>query len=1047
MTSRTAAGIAGLGLLAAGAAAASVITSDHTTGKAATLALAAPTGLAYIASGLVARTRRPDNGTGVLMILVGFAWFFAALPTANVDLFFTIGLALTGVFIGFLAHLLLAFPSGRLSSRVDRVLAATMYAFVSSLPIAFLLFDDGELSNTACETGTSCPDNLLATFDAQPVANAIAGVYGIGVGLLSLAVAVRLWRRRRAASPALRRSLDPILVTAGVLIAGFATQIAVSVFSEPASRAVNWFVLVAMLALPLAFLYGLLRPQLTASTRRVAAELSTKRHPVEVRDVLRRALRDPTLELGHRVEDGTYVDVLGRTFELPTDEPGRAVTPVGHDVIVHDAVLLDEPELADIVDAAQIALERGVSLQSLEASERRAGALLEAIPDNVYRVGEDGTFLEARANKASKIYPSGVVYPGVPAESIVGKTVYEVMPELAEHVMGGVRAALRTDDTALVEFAIPTPIGPRDVELRVAKSGPTDTVGIVRDVTERKQQERELRRLADEQAALSRVAVAVATADHPAALFDVVAEEVGRLLGADTASLVRFGSADERAAYIVGQWNEPGVHRLDVGASVALDGGPLTRVRETGAPARGKASDADVSPALAERLREFGITALVAAPIAVSGAPWGAVVLAVTGDKDFEPDAEERIAQFAHLVAVALANAEARRELAALAQEQGALSRVAVAVATELEPELIFNLVTEEAARLLGARWGSTVRFVEDADEVVVVGDWHVGDDRELELGARFRLGGGAISRVKDTRQPARIEYVLDPDPQPRQMVAAPIVVAGRLWGATTISMPGPETFPPEAEGLGKFTNLVAVALANAEAREQLTASRARIVQAGDSERRRLERNLHDGAQQRLVSLALGLRLAQAKLPGDPEAANALLENASAELALGLEELRELARGIHPAILTDRGLTPALEALADRTSVPVRLHGLPSERLPEPIEAAAFYVVSESLTNVTKYAGATEARVDLARDDGLFVVEVSDDGVGGADPSQGSGLRGLSDRVEALGGRLRVASERGRGTTVRAELPLRDSYEVGSSSGATAPSASPRIST
>jgi signal transduction histidine kinase len=223
---------------------------------------------------------------------------------------------------------------------------------------------------------------------------------------------------------------------------------------------------------------------------------------------------------------------------------------------------------------------------------------------------------------------------------------------------------------------------------------------------------------------------------------------------------------------------------------------------------------------------------------------------------------------------------------------------------------------------------------------------------------------------------------------------------------------------------LEKFTSLVAVALANAEAREQLTASRARIVQAGDAERRRLERNLHDGAQQRLVSLSLRLRVAQSQVAADPAAAAELIGEASDELALGLEELRELARGIHPAILTDHGLTPAVEALALRSTIPVEVHGLPPERLAEPIEAAAFYVVSEALANVAKYAAASHAQVDLTRHDGVLRVEVTDDGVGGADAGGGTGLRGLTDRVEALGGHFHVTSERGRGTTVRAELPL-----------------------
>jgi PAS domain S-box-containing protein len=203
----------------------------------------------------------------------------------------------------------------------------------------------------------------------------------------------------------------------------------------------------------------------------------------------------------------------------------------------------------------------------------------------------------------------------------------------------------------------------------------------------------------------------------------------------------------------------------------------------------------------------------------------------------------------------------------------------------------------------------------------------------------------------------------------------------------------------------------------------ELRRSRARIVEAGDAERRRLERNLHDGAQQRLVSLSLSLRLAQARLTSDPAAASELLTGAGAELAQALEELRELARGIHPAVLTDRGLGPALESLADRAPLPVELDQVPRERLPASVEAAAFYVVAEALTNIAKYADATSVRVSVARFDGQAVVEVADDGRGGADPAQGTGLRGLVDRVEALNGRLDVESPMGRGTRVRAEIP------------------------
>jgi PAS domain S-box-containing protein len=205
---------------------------------------------------------------------------------------------------------------------------------------------------------------------------------------------------------------------------------------------------------------------------------------------------------------------------------------------------------------------------------------------------------------------------------------------------------------------------------------------------------------------------------------------------------------------------------------------------------------------------------------------------------------------------------------------------------------------------------------------------------------------------------------------------------------------------------------------------EEVLASRARIVRAADDSRRKLERDLHDGAQQRLVALSVALGLASAKLPSDPESASAILADAREELARALEELRELARGIHPAVLTERGLAAAIGALVARAPLPVDLE-LADDRLPPAVEAALYYVVAESLTNVVKYAGATSARVRLEASGGSVVAaEVSDDGVGGADPARGSGLRGLADRVEALDGRLIVDSPPGGGTRVRVEVPV-----------------------
>jgi signal transduction histidine kinase len=232
---------------------------------------------------------------------------------------------------------------------------------------------------------------------------------------------------------------------------------------------------------------------------------------------------------------------------------------------------------------------------------------------------------------------------------------------------------------------------------------------------------------------------------------------------------------------------------------------------------------------------------------------------------------------------------------------------------------------------------------------------------------------------------------------------------------------------PGSERRLADFAELVAQALANADAYRKLAASRVRIVQAGDTERRRLERNLHDGAQQRLVSLALQLRMIQMNLRKDPEAAEALLVKMDSELGHALEELRELARGIHPAVLTERGLESALRALADRAPVPVELTRLPTDRLPDDVEAAIYYLVAEAITNVAKYAQATSASVAVERSNGFATVVVRDDGIGGAEPVPGSGLVGLADRVEALGGRLHIESPVGRGTQHSAEIPCQAS--------------------
>jgi signal transduction histidine kinase len=257
-----------------------------------------------------------------------------------------------------------------------------------------------------------------------------------------------------------------------------------------------------------------------------------------------------------------------------------------------------------------------------------------------------------------------------------------------------------------------------------------------------------------------------------------------------------------------------------------------------------------------------------------------------------------------------------------------------------------------------------------------------------------------------------------------RAAVAAPVTVGGRLWGALAAATDSDDGLPEAVERrLCDFAELAAQALANADAYEKLAASRARLVEVGDAERMRLERNLHDGAQQRLVSVALGLNMVAAKLDSDPRAAREILAAAQDDLTRGLAELRELARGIHPVVLTERGLGAALDALLARAPVPVEIVEMPERRLPAPVEAAAYYVVAEAITNVGRYARASSATVKIDHSDGTITVTVSDDGVGGADPARGTGLRGLAARVEALNGHLDVVSAPERGTRVRAEIP------------------------
>jgi PAS domain S-box-containing protein len=372
-----------------------------------------------------------------------------------------------------------------------------------------------------------------------------------------------------------------------------------------------------------------------------------------------------------------------------------------------------------------------------------------------------------------------------------------------------------------------------------------------------------------------------------------------------------------------------------------------------------------------------------------------------------------------------------RDALRALAHEQAALRRVATLVAKGAAPTEVFGAVSVEVARLLAAAQVGLVRY--ESEQEVSVLAMHGQHPAVPRAGMRLPLEGDSVTeRVLRTGRSARINYgeegrgtiaEIARRSKVNVTVGAPITVEGRLWGVIPASWEG-DTVPPvdAEERLARFAELLDTAVGNADSRDQLTASRARVLTAGDEARRRVVRDLHDGAQQRLVHTILALKLARSAVAEDRERAEALLAEALDHAEQSNAELRELAHGILPSVLTRGGLLAGVDALVSRIDIEVEVD-VTSTRLPPEIEASAYFIVAEALTNVVKHSQAGSAQVAATVCDGWLRVEVRDDGVGGADPGS-HGLLGVDDRVAALGGRLRIDSPPGAGTVLTAELPL-----------------------
>jgi signal transduction histidine kinase len=811
--------------------------------------------LTFVGTG-VAALRPPYAPFGLLLAAFGFASLIGVLHEANDAAVYTVGVLGSSLVFAVLLHALVAYPSGRLGP-ISRCLVVAAYLSVIVLQATAVIFDPLTRYHSAH------PPNLALLDSRSGLATGLYELEAAIAAALSVLTLVVMTRAFRAATPATRRQHLPVVAGGFIALLLFSLGLVLAPLSSRAGLLGFGGAMIAALALPVGFLATLLQGRLSrGAVGELLLELHDPAQPPDLEQALRRALGDPTLRLGRLTPDGGYLDGSGAALSLPGRNDLQAATPILHQgepvgMLVHDRSLRFRPDLLEAVNAAAgFALANEHALRNAALAEQRNRALLDAIPDTILRYSRDGTYLDVR--------PDALTAEIFPPDEFFGRNSFDVLPdELARTIVSGIERALDSGSMQVVEYEVAVRDGPHWREARIVPSGADEVVSIVRDFTEKRRADAELRRLAEEQAALRRVATLVAGDAAPEQVFQLVTEEVGRLLGIREAVLERF--VDSETATVVGRFGAHMTGGFELGSTLPIEEGlPAWTVLHTGAAARLESFEGFPGE-LATRVRALGYRSAVGVPISVAGSIWGALVAALREEDSLPPETERRMQAFAELVALAVSSAQAR---------------------------------------------------------------------------------------------------------------------------------------------------------------EELGASRLRLVEASDTERRRLERNLHDGAQQRLVAMAVGLRLAEAKLRSSPDDAEKLLKSLSQELGEALTELRELAQGIHPAVLTDRGLGPALEVLAARAPLVVDLVADLPERLPEPVETAAYYVVSEALANVVKHADASSAVVRIEREYGQLLVEIADDGAGGAHAEQGSGLRGLRDRVETLDGKLSVESPPGRGTVVRAAFPV-----------------------
>jgi len=926
------------------------------------MGLAIGAGVAFVVSGLVAVALRPENRTGIYLAATGYVWFFSALQDADNNWLFTIGFIVSNlVWVPFTA-LVLAYPTGQFESRLQRLFPIVTGVVLAVPALLAALFD--ERPATDCP---ECANSAIALRGETDVGQALSRLTSIAGVVLIAIVVTMLVRRWRGASPAMRKLAWPVIA------AGIAALLAIGLvaisneISTSASDRLGPLFLVAFAAVPVSFLFGVLRTRLARSS---VSELVVALDAGEpLRGALAGALGDPGLDVVYwldwrRARGGAgWVDLQGRSVQEPAPDEHRAVKLVERNgvrvaAIVYDRGLDAEPELLEAVTAAAaLALQNDRLQAELRAEVDYITTVTNTAPSLLVTIGTDG---RVRNLNTAALHAAG--YDDM--DRARGEHFWNLFIEPSERDGMIARFHALAPDYPPGEYENTFTNARGEVLTVYWRAAPVQdaagrVVSIVSgglDITERRKRELELERERD----------ATTTALETIPSIAVVLERDGTIRDRD-------------------------IDNPRVGANRAF------------------------RHALGWRDHELVGTRFSDLVVDDDGRAAAAIAAAAAGDASEEVESELRCADGtvrAFLwTAVPVADVTGRSESLVLLSGIEVTERRRLEVEKERERAFL-NAIANNAPSML---------CLIDADGRLTEGGANIAFEHTLGY-APAEIGNQILwESFVDPSEADEVHALVDAiaaGEQSKEHDNTWVTKDGRplsiAWTCTPL---------PEIDDRRLFLITGVDITERKRSAEELHASRARLVRAEDRARRALERNLHDGAQQRLVALSVALRLVESKLDTDPEGATKMLTGAREELAQALAELRELARGIHPAVLTDRGLRPALEMLASRSQVPVELE-VPDKRFAPEAEAAVYYVIAETLTNVAKYAQASSARVEVAQSNGALRVLVSDDGVGGADPAGGSGLRGLLDRVAVLDGTLELESPLGVGTAVRAEIPL-----------------------